>query len=46
MKIKGKDVYLTILRLIWQVPLMETKLALHSLATAFARSVLPQPGGP
>lgn len=27
-------------------PLMEMKLAEHSEATAFARRVLPQPGGP
>eukprot|EP00962_Isochrysis_galbana_P008700 scaffold2423_cov113-Isochrysis_galbana.AAC.10 len=27
-------------------PLMEMKLAWHSLAIAFASSVLPQPGGP
>lgn len=27
-------------------PLMEMKLAEHSLATALAKRVLPQPGGP
>lgn len=27
-------------------PLMDTKLAWHSLAMALARRVLPQPGGP